>query len=98
MTLVEECSGLGELSRQGTVIRPVRYRISRYQAKLPSGLPVPGLHRIEGTIDSADGDADLVGAPLTLRLEDGRALGITLADAHGRVLTEGHGPRRCVCC
>jgi hypothetical protein len=33
-----------------------------------------------------------------LRLEDGRALPVTLADACGRVLSEGHGPSRCQCC
>jgi hypothetical protein len=35
---------------------------------------------------------------LTLRLQDGRALGITIADTTGRVLAEGHGPSRCLCC
>jgi len=42
--------------------------------------------------------APFVGSSLVLRLEDGRALGITLADGAGRVLAEGHGPSRCLCC
>jgi hypothetical protein len=64
-------------------------------------MPVPGLHRLEGSIDFPVGDArtHLLGASLTLRLEDGRTLPVTLADRHGRILTEGHGPSRgCSCC
>jgi hypothetical protein len=40
----------------------------------------------------------LIGQSLTLRLEDGRAIAITIADTTGRVLAEGHGPSRCLCC
>ena len=100
--LVEECSGVGELVENGDLVRPVRYAITRYQGMLEgSGMPVPGLHRIEGSIDMPDGpgDARLLGAPLVLRLSDGRALRITLADRDGRILTEGHGPSGgCSCC
>ena len=101
MKLVEEVSGIGDLSAAGDVIRQVRYQIARYQGMHDvSGMPIPGLHRIEGSVD-ADGAFDFapfVGASLVLRLEDGRALGITLADRAGRVLAEGHGPSRCLCC
>jgi hypothetical protein len=101
MKLVEECAGVGDLSRQGESIGQVRYQIARYQGmQSGNGLPIPGLHRIEGKIDLESGDVvgSLIGTPLMLRLEDGRALGITLADADGRVLSEGHGPTRCLCC
>jgi hypothetical protein len=100
MKLVEEHSGVGDLSGRGEVLRQVRYRIARYQAFAGNGLPIPGRHRIEGAIDlPPDGDvADLIGAPLVIRLEDGRALAVTLADSGGRVLSEGHGPSRCLCC
>lgn len=100
MKLVEECIGVGHLSRDGEVIRQVRYQIARFQGMHGNGLPVPGVHRIEGRFEFQPGDdvSDLVGAPLTLRLEDGRALAVTLADAGGRVLSEGHGPSRCLCC
>ena len=100
LTLVEECSGVGDLILKGEVLRQVRYTISRYQGTAESGLPIPGLHRIEGSLDlDANADmTDLVGAPLTLRLDDGRAIGVTLADSEGRILTEGHGPGRCSCC
>jgi hypothetical protein len=100
MTLVEECIGVGHLSRDGEVIRQVRYRIARFQGMHGNGLPVPGVHRIEGRFEFQPGDdvSGLVGEPLTLRLEDGRALTVMLADAGGRVLSEGHGPSRCLCC
>lgn len=102
MKLIEECSGTGDLVRRGEPMRRVRYRISRYQGMLEgSGLPIPGLHRVEGSVD-LEGPADaaaLVGAALTLRLEDGRSLPITVVDTTGRVLDEGHGPGRgCSCC
>lgn len=100
--LVETCAGTGELVEHGVTLRRVRYNVNRFQGMLEgSGMPVPGLHRIEGSIDIAlsDAEARLIGTPLTLRLEDGRALGITLADRGGRILTEGHGPARgCSCC
>ena len=100
MKLVEEHAGVGDLSGRGEGLRQVRYRIARYQAFSGNGLPIPGRHRIEGAIDlPANEDmTDLVGAPLVLRLEDGRAIAVTLADASGRVLSEGHGPMRCLCC
>ena len=101
MKLVEEYAGVGDLSAQGDVVGQVRYRISRYQGMHDvSGVPIPGLHRIEGLLDAVRSVdfAPLVGKSLILRLEDGRALGITLAGDDGRVLAEGHGPMKCQCC
>src|SRR6185436_19728177 len=51
-------------------------------------------HRIEGTLALAGAPeaAALVGADVTLELEDGRSLKLTVADESGRVLAEGHGP------
>jgi hypothetical protein len=99
--LVEACAGHGDLTANGDVLR-VRYRIDRYQGILDaSGMPVPGLQRIEGSIslDDAPVPVALVGRDVTLKLEDGRSVGLTLAAADGRVLAEGHGPRRgCACC
>jgi hypothetical protein len=56
------------------------------------------VHRIEGSLDTAANLEPLIGQSLTLRMEDGRALAITIADTSGRVLAEGHGPSRCLCC
>jgi len=100
MRLVEEHAGVGDLSGRGEGLKQVRYKIARYQAFSGNGMPIPGRHRIEGAIDlpASEDVTDLVGAPLVLRLEDGRAIAVTLADTSGRVLSEGHGPTRCFCC
>jgi hypothetical protein len=99
MKLVEEYAGVGDLESKGESVPAVRYRISRYQGFVDhSGLPVPGVHRIEGAVETTANLEPLIGQPLTLRLEDGRAIAITIADAGGRVLAEGHGPSRCLCC
>jgi len=101
MKLIEQCAGVGDLSAAGDVIRRVTYQITRYQGMHDvSGVPIPGLHRIEGSVDGGDSFdfAPFVGTALVLRLEDGRALGITLAGRDGRVLAEGHGPMKCMCC
>jgi hypothetical protein len=99
--LVEEVAGLGELLRDSRTLGPVQYEIRRYQGVIESsGLPVPGLFRIEGRIEgqSDTAVADCLNVPLVLRLSDGRALSITVVDQNGRVLSEGHGPSRCLCC
>lgn len=100
LKLIEECRGVGELHAGGRAYAGVAYEISRYQGIAASGLPIPGLLRIEGRVELGEiaDSAALVGASLTLRLADGRALGVTLADTDGRVLTEGHGPSACSCC
>jgi len=98
---VEKYAGVGSLRFRDRTIDAVPYRITRYQGMAMSGLPIPGLHRIEGTLALANlpAAADLVGADVTLELEDGRSLALTVADEDGRVLAEGHGPGRgCGCC
>jgi len=100
MKFVEEVSGVGDLMLNGAVLRQVRYKIRRFQGFIESsGLPIPGLHRIEGSIDFEPGkDPDeWIGSTLSLKLDDGRMLAISLADRSGRVLNEGHGPWKCQC-
>jgi hypothetical protein len=91
LKLVEECRGVGQLAREGRTLGSVDYAINRYQGMARSGLPIPGLHRLEGSIGLADlpEQARRVGMNYALTLADGRVIGITLADADGRVLTEG---------
>lgn len=101
MKLVEEYAGVGSLRWRDRKIGTIPYRISRYQGMALSGLPIPGLHRMEGVVELAGvpDAAALVGADVALDLEDGRTLALTVADEHGRVLAEGHGPRHgCGCC
>ena len=100
MKLVEESSGLGRIAHAGEVIAGVRYAISRYQGMTHSGLPIPGLHRIEGSLDVGALPEALrrVGTHFALTLTDGRVLRVTLAGDDGRLLSEGHGPSRCTCC
>jgi hypothetical protein len=101
LKLVEEYSGVGSLRWRDKTLGTIPYRISRYQGMAISGLPIPGLHRIEGMLElaSVPDAAALIGADVALELADGRTLALTVADEHGRVLAEGHGPRRgCGCC
>lgn len=101
LKLVEQYAGIGTLRCRDRTLAAVPYRIDRYQGMAPSGLPIPGLHRIEGTVELAGANEAraLVGADATLELEDGRSLKLTIADERGRVLAEGHGPRHgCGCC
>jgi hypothetical protein len=101
LKLVEHYAGVGTLLWRDRTSHRVPYRIDRFQGLTASGLPVPGLHRIEGSIEMCEVEdaAGLVGATFTLKLEDGRSLSLTLADAVGRVLAEGHGPKHgCSCC
>lgn len=100
LKLVEHCSGIGSLALGERVFDNVSYELKRFQGMSASGMPIPGLHRFEGALDVA-GLPELrkrVGTTLTLRLQDGRAWRLTLAGEDGRVLTEGHGPSRCLCC
>ena len=100
MENLEDYQGVGELSHRGGVVARVRYALTRFQGLAANGLPVPGVFRIEGTVDAgmAASFAEIVGVPVQLTLADGRVLAIVLADATGRVLSEGHGPSRCSCC
>jgi hypothetical protein len=101
MKLVEECSGTGQLMWGGRIVKQIAYQVRRYQGfSEGSGLPIPGLFRIEGSIDfdAAKDSLQWIGSDLRLKLEDGRVFGISVVDTAGRVLSEGHGPSKCLCC
>jgi hypothetical protein len=86
---------------RGQAVGAVGYAIRRYQAMTTGGMPVPGLHRIEGrlALDTLAGAVGIeVDQPVHLELEDGRRFQLTLIDPDGRVLAVGHGPGRCGCC
>jgi len=100
MKPVEEYAGEGRLEWSAEGGRQVGYKLTRLQGMAANGLPIPGLFRIEGHIDLRGEMVPnfVVGYPVTLRLDDGRSLSITLTTRDGRVLSEGHGPSRCLCC
>jgi hypothetical protein len=101
MKLVEEREGEGRLTVRGEAVGQVGYTLNRYQAMTAGGMPVPGLHRIEGRL-ALDALPESLGLEsvthVALELEDGRRLELTIIDASGRVLAEGHGPGKCGCC
>lgn len=101
MKLVNDSTGLGKLEYNGEALGGVRYHIQMYQGMSEgSGLPIPGLYRIDGSVDISGmrHPDDFIGMPLNLRLEDGRVIRIVIADSSGRVFSEGHGPMKCLCC
>src|SRR5262245_7447932 len=84
LRLVEEAAGAGVLEQRGACVGAVHYAIARYLGVVEgSGLPVPGLHSIDGRLSAQPGTdlTRLVGTYLTLKLADGRAFGVTLLDA-----------------
>ena len=99
--LVEQCAGTGDLMQNDQVLRQVRYEFSVFQGMVgESGLPIPGQRTLTGSIDfDPTGDSrDLVGAVLTLKLEDGRHLGIKLTGEGGSIAEGRHGHCACLCC
>lgn len=99
--LVEQCAGVGDLMQHDQVIRRVRYEFSVFQGMVPhSGMPIPGQRTLTGSIDfdPVREPGDLIGHVLTLRLEDGRHLGITLTGEGGTIAEGRHGTGACLCC
>jgi len=98
--LIEECVGTGDLLLKSQVLRQVRYQLKVFQGMAGNGMPIPALRTIAGSLDFGDPQAsnDLVGAELILKLEDGRKIGIRIADADGAICQQGHGGGSCSCC
>jgi hypothetical protein len=94
--LVEQRAGTGDLMKDGQILRQVRYRLDRYQGMTESGLPVPGLHRIEGSVELNSDNLD--DGRLALRLETGQVVMVRFVRGAGRIFSEGHGPGVCLCC
>ena len=103
MEIVKDVAGVGDLFHNESLLGQVRYALSIYQHTLgPGGLPVPGLERLEGSIDVGReiNAQPLVGHELALKLADGRVLALVLADADGRVASCAPALQRrgCSCC
>jgi hypothetical protein len=98
--LVEETSGTGELLLKSLVLRRVRYQIKVFQGMYGNGMPNPLQRTVEGSIEvgAEEGAGDLVGVNLTLRLEDGRRIGVTIADDAGTIHQRPACTTGCSCC
>ena len=98
--LVEETSGTGELLLKTLLLRQVRYRIKVFQGMFGNGMPNPTQRTVEGSIDfnGEGGAGDLIGTNLTLKLEDGRRIGVTIADDSGTIQQRPACTTGCSCC
>ena len=95
--LVEESSGEGELLLRSLVLRQVRYQIKVFQGMFGNGMPNPTDRTVEGSIEAGE-LTDLVGANLTLKLEDGRTIGVIISDASGAIHQRPACTTGCSCC
>ncbi len=95
--LVEETSGDGELLLRSRVLGQVRYQIKVFQGLFANGMPNPLQRTVEGSIESGELDG-LVGASLTLKLQDGRKIGIMVSDETGTIHTRPACATGCSCC
>ena len=97
---VEERKGVGTVTCAGKTYENVSYGIARFQGMTRAGLPVPGVHRLDGRIefDAGVSLAALIGSHVSLHLDDGSVMKLELLDSDGRVIAHGHGPGRCLCC
>ena len=99
--LIEECAGTGDLLLKSLVLRQVRYEIRVFQGTFEgNGLPNPTQRTIEGRIDldNPQESADLIGANLTLKLEDGRKIGVIISDESGAIHQRAACTTGCSCC
>jgi hypothetical protein len=98
--LIEECAGTGDLLLRSQVLRQVRYQLKVFQGMSANGMPIPALRTIEGSLDfgGPEASSELIGAELILKLEDGRKIGIRIADADGGICQRSHGGGACSCC
>jgi hypothetical protein len=99
-TRIEECTGVGELSRGQEQAHRVRYQFTRHQPTAANGMPIPGLQRVEGRVEFGPHPVppELIGHRAALRLEDGRVIGVTVVDPDGRIANEVSHHRGCSCC
>ena len=97
VTLVEEVSGDGELLLKSRVLGPVRYQIKVFQGMFGNGLPNPAERTVQGSVDGSD-LSGLIGINLTLQLQDGRKIGVTISDESGTIHTRPACTTGCSCC
>ena len=94
---MEETSGDGALLLNSRVLGSVRYQIKVFQGLFGNGLPNPAERTVEGLVDGSD-FSGLLGINLTLQLQDGRRIGITISDESGTIHTRPACTTGCSCC
>ena len=94
---MEESAGDGELLLKSRALGPVRYQIKVFQGLFGNGLPNPAERTVEGSVDGSD-LSGLIGVNLTLQLQDGRKIGITISDESGKIHTRPACTTGCSCC
>lgn len=94
---MEESSGDGELLLKSRVLGRVRYEIKVFQGMFGNGLPNPAERTVQGSVDGSD-FSGLLGINLTLQLQDGRKIGITISDESGTIHTRPACTTGCSCC
>jgi hypothetical protein len=95
--VVEDSAGDGELLLKSRVLGQVRYQIKVFQGMFGNGMPNPAERTVEGSVDGSD-LSGLVGVNLTLRLSDGRKIGIMISDESGTIHTRPACTTGCSCC
>ena len=91
--LLEDLHGVGRVLRDGQLVREMTYSIQVYQRmrETSRGEVIPGERFIEGSVDydMIRDSVDLIGAELTLHLQDGRTLPFLICGDSGQIVAAG---------
>ena len=67
------------------------------QGMFGNGLPNPAERTVQGSVDGSD-LSGLIGINLTMQLQDGRRIGVTISDESGTIHTRPACTTGCSCC
>ena len=91
--LLEDLHGVGPVRRDGQLIREMKYSIQVYQRmhETSRGEIILGETFVEGSVDydMIRDSVDLIGAELTLHLQDGRTLPFLICGDSGQIVAAG---------
>ena len=79
MQVMERLNGIGDVFRDGVLLRPMNYHLVVWQEP-------GGLKSIEGRVELNQSEAfDLVGVELSLKIEDGREMDFLVRSSDGKI-------------